>query len=136
MFLATYAAFTDSQTVFESLRLRFDVGGGDEPPQTRAYRRLRYVCAIFERFVTNIHPLYSILSAMKYWVASPYMPIESDVLEQIKKFANSVTSCQFMYEKATQIGEAIDGKVSALLHYLSHNLRGYADGGMPLAIRG
>jgi hypothetical protein len=42
MFLATYAAFTDSQAVFESLRLRFDPPpAGDEPAQTRAFRRLR-----------------------------------------------------------------------------------------------
>jgi hypothetical protein len=54
---------------------------------------------------------------MIYWVASPYMPIESDVLEQMELFANSVTSSSFMGEKAKQIGEIIDEKVSTLSHY-------------------
>jgi hypothetical protein len=119
MILTTYAAFTDSQTVFESLRLRFDAAaGGNEPAETRAFRRQRYVCDIIGTPVTDIHPLYSILSAMKSWVAGPYMPIESDVLEEIKKFANSVTSSSFMGEKAKGIGEVIDGKVSALFSVL------------------
>jgi hypothetical protein len=44
------------------------------------------------------------------------MPIEDDVLEQIKMFANSVTSSSFMGEKANQIGEVIDRKVGVLSH--------------------
>jgi hypothetical protein len=72
---------------------------------------------------------------MKYWVASPYMPIEPDVLEQIKKFATSVTSSSFMNEKAKEISGIIDRKVGALSHYLIHNLKDNADGRVPLAVR-
>jgi hypothetical protein len=47
MFLTTYPAFTDSQTVFESLRLRFEAAAvGDEPSQNRAFKRLRYICKV------------------------------------------------------------------------------------------
>jgi hypothetical protein len=44
------------------------------------------------------------------------MPIESDVLAQIKNFANSVPSSSFMSEKAKQIIDTIDGQVSAPFH--------------------
>jgi hypothetical protein len=40
------------------------------------------------------------------------MPVEPDALVQMKEFANSVTSSSFMGEKAKEIAQAIDRKVS------------------------
>jgi hypothetical protein len=58
VFLATYAAFTDSQAVFENLRLRFEAAAaGDEPAQTRAFRRIRYLCEVIGWSLTITHSL-------------------------------------------------------------------------------
>jgi hypothetical protein len=58
VFLATYATFTDSQAVFENLRLRFEAAAaGDEPAQTRAFRRIRYLCEVIGWSLTITHSL-------------------------------------------------------------------------------
>ena len=61
----------------------------------------------FEGAVTN-SPCYSIISAVTSWIESPFMPIDPDILSEIREFANSVTSSPFMAEKAKKIVDVID----------------------------
>jgi hypothetical protein len=59
--------------------------------------------------------LSSVISAVIYWVSSPYSPIDQEVYSQMKDFASSVTSSSFMGEKAREIIHVINQKVSLLL---------------------
>ena len=63
-------------------------------------------------FPTNVRCNISALSAMEYWVTSPYMPINPCVIEQMNAFAKSINSSPIMREKASKILAIVERKVS------------------------
>ena len=58
---------------------------------------------------------------MTSWVEGYFMPIDPDVLADMKQFANSVTSSSFLAGKAKKIVDAIDRKVSSVCTYPSND---------------
>jgi len=65
--------------------------------------------------VAKIRFIISILSALVFWVESPYFPVDPCVVAQMKTFSNSVTGSASMSALARKIAVIIDEKASSVI---------------------